>query len=71
MNIYVFTDIDSNRVSVIHATSLDGAWEKYIQLRLPEALADVSLKGMRQSISDIRKDLEPETIVNSDVEYII
>lgn len=64
MNVYVFTDINSNRVSVVHAKSLDDAWDKYIQVRLPTIAAV-------ESLSDIRKDLEEETIINSDVENIM
>jgi len=64
MNIYTFTDIVSNRVSVVNANSLDDAWDKYITVRLPVASAE-------ESLSDIRKDLEQETLVNSNVEYIM
>ena len=64
MNIYVFTDIVSNRKSVVHATSLDDAWEKYIQVRLPIIAAE-------ESLSSIRKDLEDETIIDIDVENIM
>ena len=64
MNIYVFTDTSDNKVTIVHAATLDRAWGKYILKRYPVMSAN-------ESPADLRKDLEHDVIVNDDVDNII